>query len=218
MGEAEGGDKIEEGEDTAAPPRTKPAAHAHTRRRGERERSRVVEREREGEGARATRRRAVYLYVGFEEPCKRGERRRRDAFTPGLPPSLQWFWLLAEVCGLANAWRAVAPCCCRARRVFYGARAARVVVVVVAGLIVFQVEARQWAAGAVSLTAFQAKGGRGFRAGAPSSVLQATALAKVLPQSSCIPRRLLRLLRYFTVFLAKFSTVVPTRLLRFFTW
>jgi hypothetical protein len=48
MGEAEGGDKIEEGEDTAAPPRTKPAAHAHTRRRGERERSRVVEREREG--------------------------------------------------------------------------------------------------------------------------------------------------------------------------
>jgi hypothetical protein len=34
MGEAEGGDKIEEGEDTAAPPRTKPAAHAQTRRRG----------------------------------------------------------------------------------------------------------------------------------------------------------------------------------------
>jgi hypothetical protein len=111
MGEAEGGDKIEEGEDTAAPPRTKPAAHAHTRRRGERERSRVVEREREGEGARATRRRTVYLYVGFEEPCKRGERRRRDAFTPGLPPSLQWFWLLAEVCGLAMhgaRWRRAA--------------------------------------------------------------------------------------------------------------
>jgi hypothetical protein len=66
-----------------------------------------------------------------------------------------------------------------------------VVVVAAAGLIVFQVEARQWAAGAVSLTALEAKG---FRA---VCVLRATtALAQVLPHN---PRPLC----YFTVFFAK---------------
>jgi hypothetical protein len=77
--------------------------------------------------------------------------------------SLQWFWpfAFAEVCGFA--WRArcggaaCLPAClllreeerrgeyCMARRV-------------VASLGVLHVEARQWAAGAVSLTALEAKG------------------------------------------------------------